>query len=111
MTPAELLEFLAARGGREYRVTALLHAGRGRKATVRELGEYRLTARGEAVQACGPSGQTRQLSQEEFLSVFGSYRFAPPLATGLMTDLGPLFAGSGQAAADGAEAVLTSAPG
>ncbi|PNY82377.1 hypothetical protein [Deinococcus koreensis] len=111
MTPTELLDFLAARGGQEYRVTALLHAGKGRKATVRELGEYRLTTRGEAVQACGPSGQTRQLSRGEFLSVFGSYRFAPPLATGLMTDLGPLFAGSEQAAADGAEIRTTSTPG
>ncbi|MBZ9749369.1 hypothetical protein K7W42_00695 [Deinococcus sp. HMF7604] len=87
----ELLHFLTVRGGREYRVTALLRAGRGKKATVRELGDYRLTVRGETVQATGPSGQTRHLSPEEFLNVFGSYTFTPAEPTGLMTDLGPLF--------------------
>lgn len=92
MTPDDLLVFLAARGGREYRVTALLRAGRGKKATVRELGEYRLTVRGEEVLACGPSGQPRQLSPQEFHAVFGTYTFGVPEATGVMTDLGPLFA-------------------
>lgn len=52
---------------------------------------YRLTLRGEEVQATGPSGQTRQLSRQAFLDVFGAYRFAGPQATGLLTDLGPLF--------------------
>lgn len=91
MTAAELLDFLNARGGQEYRVTALLHVGRGRKASVRELGEYRLTARGDRVQATGPSGQTRRLSQDGFMAVFGIYAFGPTTATGEMTDLGPLF--------------------
>lgn len=91
LTPAELLEFLSVRGGCEHRVTALLRAGRGRKASVRELGEYRLTARGEQVQATGPSGQTRHLTHDEFHAVFGSYVFTPAQATGVMTDLGPLF--------------------
>ncbi|GGM00244.1 hypothetical protein [Deinococcus aerophilus] len=91
MTPAELLSFLTARGGQEHRATALLHVGRGKKARVQELGEYRLTVRGEGVQAVGPSGQMRTLSPGEFMAVFGSYRFGPVAATGAMTDLGPLF--------------------
>ena len=92
MTPDDLLTFLAARGGQEYRVVTLLHSGRGKKAQVRELGEYRLTMRGHAVLACGPSGQPRQLSQGEFHAVFGTYTFGTPEATGVLTDLGPLFA-------------------
>ncbi|MBB5375590.1 hypothetical protein HNQ07_001034 [Deinococcus metalli] len=91
MTPAELLDFLAARGGQEYEVQALLHAGRGRKASVRELGAYRLTMRGDEVLACGPSGQPRHLSRTEFHAVFGSYAFGEPRPTGTFTDLGPLF--------------------
>lgn len=87
----DLLAFLARRGGQEFRVNAVLHVGKGKKATVRQLGEYRLTARGEAVQATGPSGQTRQLSHAEFAQVFGTYTFTPPEATGQYTDLGPLF--------------------
>ncbi|MBZ9713004.1 MULTISPECIES: hypothetical protein [Deinococcus] len=87
----DLLHFLTVRGGCEYRVTALLRAGRGKKATVRELGTYHLTARGEQVQATGPSGQTRTLSHDDFLGVFGSYAFGPAEPTGVMTDLGPLF--------------------
>ena len=90
-SPADLLTFLNERGGREYRVTALLTAGRGRKASVRELGEYHLTARGETVQATGPSGQTRDLTHEDFLGVFSSYQFGPAQPTGRLTDLGPLF--------------------
>lgn len=92
MSPAELLHFLAHRGGQEYRVTALLRVGRGKKATVRELGEYRLAVRGEDVQATGPSGQTRLLSRAVFLDTFGSAEFTPAEATGVFTDLGPLFA-------------------
>lgn len=91
LSPADLLSFLNERGGREYRVQALLHTGRGRKAAVRELGEYSLTARGETVQATGPSGQTRDLTHADFLSVFGSYTFGPAQPTGRLTDLGPLF--------------------
>ncbi|MFC4639330.1 hypothetical protein [Deinococcus hohokamensis] len=89
---ADLLTFLTQRGGCEFRVTALLHSGRGRKAVVRELGEYRLTARGPQVEATGPSGQTRALTHEDFLQVFGSYVLTPPQPTGHLTDLGPLFA-------------------
>lgn len=91
MNAADLLAYLGARGGQEYRVTALLHVGRGKKASVRELGEYRLNVRGERVQATGPSGQTRLLDRGEFLAVFGSYAFGPATPTGEMTDLGPLF--------------------
>ncbi|WP_029477632.1 hypothetical protein [Deinococcus frigens] len=91
MTAAELLNYLNARGGQEYRVTALLHVGRGKKASVRELGEYRLNVRGCHVQATGPSGQTRLLNRAEFMAVFGSYSFSPATPTGEMTDLGPLF--------------------
>ena len=104
MTPDDLLTFLAARGGREYRVTALLRAGRGKKATVRELGEYRVTMRGSAVLACGPSGQPRQLSQAEFCAVFGTYTFGAPKATGVLTDLGPLFGADIVGDVNGAEA-------
>ncbi|CAM4022978.1 hypothetical protein [Deinococcus marmoris] len=91
MTPTELLNFLNARGGQEYRATALLHVGRGKKASVRELGEYRLNMRGSHVQATGPSGQTRLLDRGEFMAVFSSYSFSPATPTGEMTDLGPLF--------------------
>lgn len=91
MNAAELLNYLNARGGQEYRVTALLHVGRGRRASVRELGEYRLNVRGGSVQATGPSGQTRLLERHEFLAVFGGYAFGPATPTGEMTDLGPLF--------------------
>ncbi|ASN80870.1 MULTISPECIES: hypothetical protein [Deinococcus] len=91
MQAAELLSFLSARGGREFRVTALLLSGRGRKAVRRELGAYHLTVRGEFVQATGPSGQTRQLSAQEFTQVFGAHQFTPPEPTGVLTDLGPLF--------------------
>ena len=91
MTAAELLNYLNVRGGQEYRVTALLHIGRGKKASVRELGEYHLNVRGGHVQATGPSGQTRLLNRSEFLAVFGSYVFSPATPTGEMTDLGPLF--------------------
>jgi hypothetical protein len=91
MNAAELLTYLNARGGQEYRVTALLQVGRGKKASVRELGEYRLNVRGGQVQATGPSGQTRLLERGEFLAVFGSYVFSPATRTGEMTDLGPLF--------------------
>ena len=87
----DLLAFLTRRGGQEFRVSAVLHVGQGKKATVRQLGEYRLTARGGAVQATGPSGQTRQLSQAEFAQVFGTYAFTMPEPTGQYTDLGPLF--------------------
>ncbi|MFD1730303.1 hypothetical protein ACFSC4_03030 [Deinococcus malanensis] len=73
-------------------MTALLFSGRGRKATVRALGEYHLTSRGDQVQATGPTGQTRALSHMEFLQVFGSYTLSSPEPTGRMTDLGPLFA-------------------
>lgn len=91
MTPTELLSFLNARGGQEYRATALLHVGKGKKASVRELGEYRLNMRGDHVQTTGPSGQTRLLGRGEFMAVFGSYSFGPATPTGEMTDLGPLF--------------------
>lgn len=91
MTPAELLAFLAARGGREFAVTACTHQGRGRKRRVHEVGVYRLTVRGDVVQASGPSGQTRQLTPATFLEVFGGYEFADAEPTGTLTDLGPLF--------------------
>lgn len=92
MTPELLLDFLSRRGGQEFRVTALLSIGKGRKATQRALGEYLFTARGEAIQATGPSGQTRLLSRDEFLDVFGRSSFTPAQPTGVLTDLGPLFA-------------------
>lgn len=53
---------------------------------------YRLTLRGAAVQATGPAGLTRQLSQATFLQVFGARCFAELTPTGQLSDLGPLFA-------------------
>ena len=52
---------------------------------------YRLVRRGAAVQATGPAGLTRQLSQAAFLQVFGTHRFAELTPTGQLSDLGPLF--------------------
>ena len=91
VTPAELLAYLTARGGREFVVTACTRQGRGKKVRLHEVGVYRLTVRGEEVQATGPSGQTRRLSRASFLEVFGGYEFREVVATGVMTDLGPLF--------------------
>ena len=91
MTPADLLSFLAERGGREFAVTACTRQGRGKKVRLHEVGIYRLTARGGEVQASGASGQTRQLSRTAFLELFGGYEFRAPQPTGLLTDLGPLF--------------------
>ncbi|MDB5046410.1 MAG: hypothetical protein JWQ08_2460 [Deinococcus sp.] len=91
ISPALLLELLAVRGGQEFRVTACVQQGRGRRQQVREVGLYQFTVRGEQVQACGPSGQTRQLSRAGYLEIFGGYLFRDAQATGQMTDLGPLF--------------------
>ncbi|MBB5233041.1 hypothetical protein [Deinococcus budaensis] len=91
MTPAELLAFLAVRGGREFAATACTHQGRGKQRRLHEVGVYRLTVRGDVVQACGPSGQTRQLAPATFLEVFGGYEFQRAEETGVLTDLGPLF--------------------
>ncbi|SMB91478.1 hypothetical protein [Deinococcus hopiensis] len=91
MTPDDLLAYLTARGGREFAVTACTCQGRGKKTRLYEVGIYRLTVRGENVQATGPSGQTRRLSRPTFLEVFGGYEFREAVPTGVMTDLGPLF--------------------
>ncbi|GAA5511875.1 hypothetical protein Dcar01_00589 [Deinococcus carri] len=91
MLPADLLAFLSARGGREFAVIACTRQGRGKKTRLHEVGIYRLTARGEEVQATGPSGQTRLLTRATFQEVFGGYEFREPQATGVLTDLGPLF--------------------
>lgn len=91
LSAAELFEYLRERGGQEYRVRAAVPVGKGKRASVRELGEYRLTMRGEQLQATGPSGQTRLLSRAEFSEIFGTYLFTTPLPTGTLTDLGPLF--------------------
>ncbi|MFB9992361.1 hypothetical protein ACFFLM_10335 [Deinococcus oregonensis] len=91
ITASALLEFLALRGGQEFRVAACVIQGRGRRQETREVGNYRFTVRGDAVQACGPSGQTRQLSRAGYLEIFGGYLFRGMEATGQMTDLGPLF--------------------
>jgi len=91
MTPAELLAFLSARGGREFAVMACTQQGRGRKTRLHEVGRYRLTARGGEVRATGPGGQTRHLTRTVFLEVFGGYEFRNAEPTGFLTDLGPLF--------------------
>lgn len=91
MPPTDLLTFLAARGGREFAVTACTRQGRGRKARLHAVGVYRLTMRGDEVQATGPSGQTRQLTPAAFLEIFGDCEFRDAAPTGVLTDLGPLF--------------------
>lgn len=91
MSAAELLKLLALRGGQEFRAVTCVWEGKGKKRTLIEVSPYLLTARGEIIEATGPSGQTRQLTPERFLEVFGSSTFKPAEATGRMTDLGPLF--------------------
>lgn len=91
LSAADLLRFLEARGGQEFRAVTCRWEGKGKKRTLQEVSPYLLTMRGEIVEATGPSGQTRQLSPERFLEVFGSSSFKPAEATGRMTDLGPLF--------------------
>ncbi|WP_291425151.1 hypothetical protein [Deinococcus sp.] len=91
ISAAELLKFLGGRGGQEYRAVTVRRESQGKKAVWAEVSPYLFTLRGEVVEATGPSGQTRQLSPERFLEVFGSSLFRPAEATGRMTDLGPLF--------------------
>ena len=100
LTPDELLAFLRPRGGQEYAAELIVPGQRGgggrRRKTVAAAPppgrpQYRLTLRGAAVQATGPSGQTRLLEASEFLSVFTSYRFVGLRPTGQLSDLGPLF--------------------
>ncbi|WP_420596595.1 hypothetical protein [Deinococcus sp.] len=100
LEPAQLLALLGQHGGREYAVRLISPApaakpGRARRAKpvppTLSAPLYRLTLRGDTVQATGPSGQTRQLAQRTFLEVFGAYHFAEVAPTGQLTDLGPLF--------------------
>lgn len=65
--------------------------GKGRTRHLQKTGAYRLTLRGDALEATGPSGQTRTLSPGRFLEIFGSALFLLPEPTGRLTDLGPLF--------------------
>lgn len=87
----DLLKFLRERGGQEFSATACLLTGKGRKQRVADQGTYRLTARGEEIEATGPSEQPRTLSAERFLDVFGAHLFHTLEPTGRLTDLGPLF--------------------
>lgn len=91
MTPADLLAFLSERGGCEFAVTACTRQGHEQKTRLHATGIYRLTMRGDEVQATGPSGQTRRRARGTFLDVFGGYEFREVQATGVLTDLGPLF--------------------
>ncbi len=100
LSAGELLAFLSERGGQEYSVVLVTPAHKkgqaARKknpASTAELPRphYRLIRRGVAVQATGPAGLARQLSQAAFLQVFGAYRFAELTPTGQLSDLGPLF--------------------
>ena len=95
MTPAELLLFLAKRGGQEYAAQLIRPQAASRKrrpaAAPLDLPLYRLTLRGDQVQASGPAGQVRLLSRAAFLEVFGAYHFTALVPTGELTDLGPLF--------------------
>ena len=78
-----MLALLHRHGGREY--VAPLYFGAEAK------GEYRLTARGEQVRAQGPSGTVSDLGSADFAGLFGRYHFADVQASGVLTDLGPLF--------------------
>lgn len=91
LSAAELLGVLRGRSGQEFRAVTVRREGQGKRAAWQDASPYLLTVRGEVVEATGPSGQTRQLSPERFLEVFGSSVFRPAEATGRMTDLGPLF--------------------
>lgn len=91
LSATELLVFLRVRGGQEHSAVACILSGKGKKQSVNDQGAYRLTARGEEIEATGPSGQPRTLTHERFLEVFGSHQFHTVQATGRMTDLGPLF--------------------
>jgi hypothetical protein len=78
-----LLELLLRHGGREY--VATLYFGAEAK------GDYLLTARGGQIRAQGPSGTVSHLEAEGFAELFGRYHFAQVQASGVLTDLGPLF--------------------
>lgn len=90
---ADLLRLLQRRGGQEHAAVACVLSGKGKKQRVTDQGAYRLTARGDEIEATGPSGQPRTLTPERFLEVFGGHQFHSLEATGRMTDLGPLFGG------------------
>ncbi|GAA4003016.1 hypothetical protein GCM10022631_12290 [Deinococcus rubellus] len=97
LSAPELLAFLGARGGQEYSVALVTPAAPARKkgqvpAPAPQRPRYCFTLRGAAVEATGPAGLTRQLSQAAFLQVFGAHRFAELTPTGQLSDLGPLFA-------------------
>ncbi|WP_233554448.1 hypothetical protein [Deinococcus cavernae] len=89
---AELLTFLRARGGQEFSAVACLTHGQGKRQRVTDQGLYHFTARGEVIEATGPSGQPRTLTPARFQEVFGSHQFHSLRPTGRLTDLGPLFA-------------------
>ncbi|ULH14429.1 hypothetical protein MF271_10315 [Deinococcus sp. KNUC1210] len=99
LSPAALLALLRRHGGREYRAAAQLAVreratkrGAAKASTPDAFkGQYLLTARGERVRAVGPSGRASELSEAEFLDIFGRYLFADVQTTGVLTDLGPLF--------------------
>ena len=87
----QLLNFLRERGGQEFRAVTLRREKQGKTGVWQATATYRLTARGDVIEATGPSGQTRPLTPERFLEVFGTSHFRPAVATGRLTDLGPLF--------------------
>lgn len=83
LNAAQVLALLRRHGGREYLATVYFGA--------QEKGEYRLTARGERLRAQGPSGVVTELDAESFAEMFRRYHFAGLQASGVLTDLGPLF--------------------
>lgn len=87
----DLLTFLHRRGGQEISAVACVLSGKGRKQRLTDQGTYLLTARGQDIEARGPSGQPRTLTPERFLEVFSSHQFHTLTPTGRLTDLGPLF--------------------
>lgn len=103
-TGATLFSFLQTRSGREFRVASCIRVWptgltRQRKKqkdvssqiSWQDSGKYLLTFRGDFIEAIGPSGQSRLLSHQRFLEIFGQSFFRLPEATGRQVDLGPLF--------------------
>lgn len=93
-----LLTFLGKHGGQEYRVLVAIFTPlqsrpkRERQQVWQPVGEYLLTHRGAAIEATGPSGQTRQLTPQRLAEIFAGHGFLLSQPTGRLTDLGPLFA-------------------
>lgn len=96
MVAAELIQLLQQHPGREYqgflRRSAVPRKGRPNAAPpAAPAPRYCFTVRGDAIEATGPSGQTRLLSPQSFAALFADAHFTDVAPTGRLSDLGPLF--------------------